>query len=182
MIEIWKDIVGYEGSYQVSNFGNVKSLDRKGLFGTQNVIYKSRILKQKILNMGYYSVNLSKKSKVKTYTVHRLVGKAFIDNPKNKATINHIDGDKLNNRVDNLEWCTMNENFEHAYKIGLTKYNQSARKVMMLDKNGVGVICFYSAYRAAKTMNISESALHNVLSNKSKTVKGVRWVLVNATI
>lgn len=115
MEEIWKDVVGYEGLYQVSNLGRVKSLFR---IITQNngqgVIYKrsvkERILKQFLNHMGYYVVMLAKDGVNKTLRVSRLVGMAFLPNPENKPEIDHIDGNPQNNNVNNLQWCTHKEN------------------------------------------------------------------------
>ena len=122
-MEIWKDIEGYEGLYQVSTYGRVKSLERDtvGLFGPMH-------LGEMILNCYegfasesavYFSVSLSKEKEKKTFSVHRLVAKAFIPNPENKPCVNHIDGNKHNNCVDNLEWVTHKENIEHAIRTGL---------------------------------------------------------------
>lgn len=112
MVEIWKDIVGYEGLYQVSNMGRVKSLN-------YNHTLEERILKNIKSNGYYYRVMLYKNKKGKSIRIHRLVGNAFIKNPDNKPCINHIDGNKSNNRVDNLEWCTYKENTEHAFITGM---------------------------------------------------------------
>lgn len=112
MKEIFKDIKGYKGLYQISNFGRVKSLTRICGF------YKSKdlILKSKISNKGYERVTLTKKNIKKNYSVHRLVGIAFIKNAYNKPCINHKDRNKLNNHVNNLEWCTYSENNFYIYK------------------------------------------------------------------
>ena len=118
-MEIWKDIEGYENKYQISNLGNVKSLET---WTGDKYIRREKILKNMVYGNGYYYVCLSKNGKVKKYKVNRLVAQAFIPNPDNKPFTNHIDGDKLNNNVDNLEWCTQSENMKHASMIGLRKY------------------------------------------------------------
>ncbi len=113
-MEIFKKIIGYEDRYEVSNYGNVKSKLR----------YKrncDKILKQAIRN-SYKFVRLTDEfKKVKSFSVHRLVAKAFILNPKHKPEVNHIDGNKINNNETNLEWCTSSENQKHAYDTGLQK-------------------------------------------------------------
>ena len=108
MKEEWKDIVGYEGLYQVSNLGRIKN------------IKKNTIKSQRNTFKGYLQVGLSNK-KDKTYRVHRLVAQAFIPNPENKPEVNHIDGDKKNDNVENLEWVTGKENIDHAIKTGVFK-------------------------------------------------------------
>ena len=123
MIEIWKDIKKFEGLYQVSNLGNVRSLKR-------NIILKPSIASyRKTKNDGYYIVNL----KSKPYYIHRLVAEAFISNSENKLQVNHIDGNKKNNCVDNLEWVTPSENLRHAWNNNLIvvtkKQRENARKL-----------------------------------------------------
>ena len=120
MEEIWKDIPGYEGMYQVSNLGRVKSLDRiktNKLIGKHFV--KEKLMKLRLSSRGYLSVGLTKNGKQVGYRVHRLVAQAFIPNPENKKEVNHINGVKTDNRVDNLEWCTSSENTIHAMRTGL---------------------------------------------------------------
>jgi len=108
--EIWKRIK-YFPEYEVSNFGRVKSFKRD--------IINGKIRKFYIDIYGYKTITLIKNSKLKTFTIHRLVIQAFKSNPENKSQINHIDGNKLNNKIENLEWCTCSENLKHAYKLGL---------------------------------------------------------------
>lgn len=112
MKEIFKDIKGYEGLYQISNFGNVKSFIKyKGT--------NERILKMRANNRGYFYVCLHKKGGQKYFTAHRLAALTFIPNPSNKRTVNHINGVKTDNRLFNLEWNTDSENISHAYRSGL---------------------------------------------------------------
>lgn len=115
--EIWKSVVGYEGLYAVSNFGRVKSLALVEYIKTGQIRnHKERLMR--LQNMrGYKTVKLSCDGTVATILVHRLVAIAFIPNPENKATVNHINGDKSDNRVVNLEWATQSENNTHAYRI-----------------------------------------------------------------
>lgn len=132
MQEIWKPIEGYEGLYEVSSLGRIKSLYK----------YHHRyenILKNKITKDGYYETTLVKNGKPKFIRTHRLVASAFIDNPLNKSEVNHKDGNKLNNSVDNLEWVTSSENQKHAYRTGLQKVSGGAlsnrKKVRCVDLN-----------------------------------------------
>lgn len=115
MNEIWKDIAGDEGLYQVSNMGRVKSLQSTKMHD------RVKILSPVCADGRYLRVSLYKDKKSKYFQVHRLVASAFLENPKDKTQVNHINGDKTNNCVDNLEWCTPSENNQHAYKIGINK-------------------------------------------------------------
>ena len=116
--EIWKEIEGYE-KYQISSYGRVKSLKNN----------KESIKKHSISSRGYLVVTLFKNNISKTLTVHRLVANTFIENKDNKLTVNHIDGNKLNNNISNLEWVTYSENTKHAWDTGLM---ENARKAAII--------------------------------------------------
>jgi len=111
--EIWKEVSGFNGMYRISNCGRLES-----------IFTGSPIIREPSLNKGYPSICLRINKKTINKRIHRLVAEAFIPNPDNKKTINHIDGNKQNNHVSNLEWCTQKENVQHAYRIGLSKPNR----------------------------------------------------------
>lgn len=119
MIEIWKDIAGYEGFYQVSNLGNVKSLFRIIETGNNKRSVSERMLTKTKNRDGYIKYSLSKNGILKNYQIHRLVAIAFIPNPLKKPQVNHINGIKSDNYLNNLEWSTISENNKHALNNGL---------------------------------------------------------------
>lgn len=163
-MEIWKDIKGLEGSYQVSNLGRVKSLARV-IKRSDNKIqtFKERILKVLPDNNGYSRVSLPINGKQTKVRIHRLVAKAFIDNPDNRLQVNHIDGNKSNNHITNLEWCTTKENVIHAYKIGLKKpTNRKLTEEQILEiKNSSlkGVVL-------TKKFKVSKGLISNIKNNR----------------
>lgn len=153
MKEIWRDISGYEGLYQVSNSGNVRSMNYNKKPG--NI----KELKQKLRNNGYLEVHLSKDGKRKYFLVHRLVAEAFLENPDNKPQVNHIDGDKSNNNVSNLEYATNSENQRHAYDNGL----KNAQKVCESNRKSVRCITTGKEFNS-----ITEAALYYNIKSNSK--------------
>jgi hypothetical protein len=121
--QIWCDLKDFNGLYQVSNLGKVRSLNRRVYHSGNHTthFHKGRILSSRINNSGYLSVRLSKEGSVVTRFVHRLIAEAFVPNFQDKPCVNHKDGNKLNNEIDNLEWVTHKENMQHAYRTGLIK-------------------------------------------------------------
>lgn len=119
-MEVWKDAVGYEGLYQVSNLGSVRSLDKWIERNKGSYIKKGKLMTPQLEKNGYYVVRLwDKNGKRTTLGIHRLVAMTFISNPENKPEVNHKDLDKSNNTVNNLEWSTRSENMKHATKNGV---------------------------------------------------------------
>lgn len=116
--EIWKEVVGYEGLYEVSNLGRVKSV-RKIVKRNTGFLVKPEVIKKQKVSKGYLTVALCKESVFKHKKVHILVGVSFIENPQNKPQINHKKGNKLDNRATELEWNTAEENVRHSYSFGL---------------------------------------------------------------
>lgn len=135
--EVWKDIIGYEGFYQVSNIGRVRSLDRD-MIDKNGIGYslKGSIRKISCTGKGYQNIGLSKDGEQKTFFIHRLVAESFIPNPKNLPIVNHIDGDKRNNVATNLEWVNNSQNILHAVEIGLrdSKRNDNLKKEPVITK------------------------------------------------
>ena len=129
-MEIFKSIEGFEDYYVISNLGNVKSLERIVIFGkVGEKLKKESILKQRINSNGYPAVNLCKNGKCKQIENHRLVALTFIDNPENKPSVNHINGIKADNRLENLEWATWSEQQRHARAMGLVVFTDKQREI-----------------------------------------------------
>lgn len=127
--EIWKDIPGYEGLYQASRSGKIRSMSRRLDYRTGSRMIDGRILRPALSKEGYLRVCLCREGEEKNGKVHRLICLTFLPNPENKPHVNHKDGNKLNNHVDNLEWCTASYNQRHAFAKGLAKPNYSGRKI-----------------------------------------------------
>lgn len=167
-IEIWKDVDCYNGDYQVSNLGRVKSYK----------CGKERILNGALNAAGYLRVLLSKNKKSKWWAVHRLVMLSFVSNPESKLEVNHINGVKADNRLDNLEWCTASENAIHAFNMGL----RSAKKG---EENHNATLTKEDTYNIKVLLNIGEkqksiAERYGVMPNCiSRINTGVRWSHIN---
>ena len=183
-MEIWKDVDDYYGILQVSNMGQVRTLDhyvKHKRPGSKKHI-KSKVHKLLIGNSGYAYFMLTLNGHTKHLQIHRLVAKAFIPNPENKPQVNHINADKLDNRVENLEWCTPSENMRHAYATGripLDKIgkkgnlNNSAKAVDVYTLEGVFINHFDTMKDAAQAYNIPLSGVCNCCTGYSKTCHGM---------
>lgn len=156
MVEVWKDVVGYEGLYQVSNRGVVKRIDSIGLDGRQ--LHEKQLYGGRYSN-GYQFVCLSKDGVCKQYIIHRLVAIAFLPNPNNNPVVNHVDGDKQNNSVENLEWCTHSQNRKHAYDNGLSTQRGTPRKVTV--KCGEHITAFDTMKDCATFFGFKKGWLQN---------------------
>lgn len=170
-MEVWKDIVGYEGLYQVSDKGRVRSVDRITT-GSRRRTIKGKILKQWRNEFGYWMVDLSKDGEAKTTRVHRLIAQAFIGNPCGKPCINHKDGNPWNNSVDNLEWCTQAENVMHAYETGLHAYSGKLDIAQVEYIRASYVPYKHGARKIARELGVSMSTVYNVLHNRQKYLGG----------
>lgn len=176
MIEIWKDIRGFEGIYQISNLGNVRSITRD-VFINHPTKPHYRHIKGKPLSAirdkdGYLVISLFKKGKEKNVKIHRLVAEAFIENNDNLPQVNHKDGNKENNIVSNLEWCSNLYNQLHAYRIGLKKTKQIAKINLHTNK----ILKIYSSLPSiCEDLAIDPSTLIKVCKGKRNHHKGFKW-------
>lgn len=196
--EVWRDIKGYEGVYQVSNLGRVKRMP----LGKQWPYRKTHnnIRKPKLTKQGYLSVNLSKNNKVKCYFIHRLVAEAFIPNPYNYPVVNHLDENPLNNIVDNLEWCTHYHNCMYGHAREKQKASRwmndpekktwakaleardrncncnSRKPVLQLDLDGNVIKKYASISEAGRICGFDGSSITMCCKGKRNKHKGFKWV------
>lgn len=173
-MEIWKDIKAYEGLYQISNSGNVRSLDRYETNGRTMILYKGKMLSKAIShsNKGYYIVSLSKKGKSTKKYIHRLIAEAFIPNPNNYPCINHKNENKLDNRIENLEWCTDIYNINYGNRNKKASKNISKR-IVQISKDNKIIKVWDSIDKAQKELKISN--ISSCCLNKRKTSGGYIW-------
>lgn len=164
--EIWKDVIGYEGLYKVSNLGNIKSMNYNRTGDIKNLSFGTD-------RCGYSFVHLYKENKSKIFRVHRLVAEAFIPNDNKKLTlINHKDENKLNNRVENLEWC------DSKYNINYSKDKNkgiNSKKIIQMNMNEVVVQEWDSISEAANSLCYSKSSISNCCRGKIKSYKNFLW-------
>lgn len=175
--EIWKDIPNYEGLYQASNFGRIRSLDREVIqwnrFDNIKAIYKGKILSIGINGRGYLNCTLTKNGKSKTKLVHRLIAMTFLDDFNKNLTVDHIDCNKFNNKIDNLRMVTLKENIQLSYENNLHKF----RKVGKYDLQDNLLEIYESVADASRKNNCSSQLIKNCCDNKKhcKTGNGFKW-------
>lgn len=177
----WKDIVGYENEYQINQFGEIRTLKDSSKLKKYDVL-KPQISKRN----GYVYQMLYKNGKEKLLRVHRLVAMVFLPNPNNLPQVNHKDGNKQNNSVDNLEWCEQSDNMKHAYKNGLQIPSENQRKAIINTnklkqkkvcqiKDGEVINTFSGISEASRQTKISISCISRCCNLKRKSTNGYEW-------
>lgn len=194
-VEIWKTISGYEGYYEISNFGRIKSVERWVKQGPSTRHVKERYKSIHIGAYGYLSVTLCKDGKSRSIPIHRLLAKAFIPNPKGKTAIDHINTDKTDNRLENLRWVTPKENSnniltlehckENTYSKETSKKRLETRKkrgtstapktIYQYTKEGIFIKKFYSIKEAERNTSINHNSIHRVLNDPTQSAGGFLW-------
>ena len=177
--EIWKNIIGYEGLYEVSNYGRVRTSKNK-ITNTErhgNRHWKQRILKQKFQQRIRSSefdarVILWKDGKEKTFLVSRLVAMSFLDNPNNLPQVNHIDGNPTNNNVNNLEWCTARHNVNHMFENNLSTSN---KKTLLINKKTGEILEFTSMTKASNFMGKNKGYINTMLKRNKNENSEFTW-------
>lgn len=181
--EEWRDVVGYEGLYEVSNLGRVRGVERhyyrqdsRGV--SYPVVVRARMLNQTENSNGYYRVSLSRDNHVKQAFVHRLVAMAFVENPDNLPVIDHIDGDRHNNDASNLRWCTQGDNLHYTYQNGremvfarehIRKRQVHAVSRPVIRSDGKE---FPSVVAASRALGLTDAAVSHVVNGRAKTAGG----------
>ncbi len=175
MVEVWKNVIGYEGLYQISNLGRIKSLSRyvKNRLGTGYSLKSEKFLKLAI-NYGYHYIGLHKNNKIKMFRVHRLVAIHFIPNPDSLPQINHINGIKTDNSVSNLEWCTAKQNTRHAHDNGLANPLKGVNcnlhiltEKQVLEIRSKYIKNVYGCNRLAKDFNTDSVNIWHIVTRKT---------------
>lgn len=188
-MEIWKDIIGFEGLYQVSNLGRVKSLQRIVSCGKGDRVVKERIKRISKHNMGYEVYNLFKNGKCYPHLRHRLIAVHFIPNPKNLPEINHKNGNKKDNSIENLEWCSYSRNLKHAYEIGLRQKRPPllgklgaehplSKPIAQYNPIGEFIKVWACSKDVWRELGYDHNGIRNCANGRLKTSHGFKWKFV----
>ena len=164
MAEEWRDVKDYEGCYQVSNYGRIKS-------------YKNNLILKQRVYAKYLYVCLCHNNKKEMKRVHRLVAQAFLPNPNNLPQVNHKDGNRENNNVNNLEWVTASQNIIHGYKMNLCYANE--KKVLQYDLKGNLIKEWKSTMEIQRQLKYNNSCICACCNNRNKTAYGYIWKYKN---
>lgn len=181
--ELWEEISNYNHLYYVSNYGRIlrlKHIRMSKRYYKKGKAYPTKIFRVSKNKQGYVNTQINFGGYFKTFKVHRLVAETFIPNPENKPQVNHRDGNKLNNRVDNLEWCTNGENGKHAWENGLrTKRignnNKFSVKVNQYDLDGTLIKKWNCINDISRELGIAHSLITSCCQNKQKTSHNYIW-------
>ncbi len=174
----WRKVVGLSGAYEVNSQGKVRSLPRKVVRSNGTIQrFKGTVLSIFNNSSGYPCVRISDSETGKRFILrcHRAVAEAFIPNPDNKPEVNHIDGDKKNNRVENLEWCTYEENNKHAWRTGLC--DKQKKPVISISREGFGH--WYPSIQSTRFYDCNPSLVHNAITGRQKSHRGMVWCYAN---
>ena len=182
MEEVWKDIPEFEGYYQVSDLGRIRSLDRVvNCKSAGKRFAKGRVLKDSKRSDGYRHIALWRGWQKKVFLIHRLVAQAFLLNPENKSQVNHKHGNKIDNRASELEWNTHKENTEHAVQSGLIPSTSSPQSLaivqLSLDQKVLNI--WPSAKEVQRRFGYDCSSIAKCAKGKSKTAYGFKWEYAN---
>lgn len=178
-METWKPIKGFP-NYEVSDLGSVRSLNWRGKGNSQRLFLKPH-------NKGYLQVELANERGRKTFLVHRLVADAFIPNPDHYPLVNHLDADRTNNRVENLEWCTQSQNMRYAYSLPSNKRlvrrgRRRAEQVLQIDMDG-NVVRTWEDVRTIKVeTGMSDWSIAECCRGNRKTAYGYKWRFATSNI
>ena len=178
--EIWKDIPEYEGLYQISGLGRVKSIGYIGCNQTGKFWYHNRelIMKPEIIKDGYYRIGLRKNKITKHFLIHRLVATVFIPNPNNLYCINHKDENKANNSVSNLEWCT--QSYNNSYGNRCLKVKTKIAKKVRCIETGIIYDSIKDVYKAFNKKY--QGGISTCCNNKAKTTLGYHWEFIGGEL
>lgn len=172
MTEAWLPIPGYEGYYEASNLGRIRSVDRytESRWGTPT-FHKSQLMKCRVVSNGYQHVMLTKDGQKREPLVHRIIAEIFLPNPEGKPQVNHKDGDKSNNQVSNLEWCTESQNQLHSRRVLNNVCGLPRRKVECLDTGEI----FETAHHAARAYGLHPAGVYQVCEGRGHQTRGMHF-------